>query len=88
VRNLIIEYGAILGLELSEDSTAADRWALTESSGGSEYDAAGVIPRLRPGSAIILIMTRWLSPVGCSLRPRARLWVEMWVEIERAEIIQ
>jgi hypothetical protein len=36
VRNLIIEYGAILGLELSEDSTAADRWALTESSGGSE----------------------------------------------------
>jgi len=27
---LIIEYGAILGLELSEDSTAADRWALTE----------------------------------------------------------
>jgi len=100
VRNLIIEHGAMLGLELSEDSTAAGRWALTENTGGSEYYAAGVdtgiagfradlaliddpvrsrsdaesstlrdrqwdwyksdlLPRLRPGAAIVLIMTRW-----------------------------
>jgi hypothetical protein len=100
VRNIVLEHGPILGLELSEDSAAADRWALTEACGGSEYYAAGVdtgiagfradlaiiddpvrsradaesattrerhwewyksdfLPRLRPGAAIILIMTRW-----------------------------
>jgi hypothetical protein len=100
VRNIIQEHGHVLGLEMSEDSTAADRWALAESCGGSEYYAAGVdtgiagfradlaiiddpvrsrsdadssttrerhwewyksdlLPRLRPGAAIVLIMTRW-----------------------------
>jgi hypothetical protein len=100
VRNLIQEHGHVLGLEMSEDSAAADRWALAESCGGSEYYAAGVdtgiagfradlaiiddpvrsrsdadssttrerhwewyksdlLPRLRPGAAIVLIMTRW-----------------------------
>jgi hypothetical protein len=100
VRNLIQEHGHVLGLEMSEDSAAADRWALAETCGGSEYYAAGVdtgiagfradlaiiddpvrsradadssttrerhwewyksdlLPRLRPGAAIVLIMTRW-----------------------------
>lgn len=100
VRNIVAEHGATLGLELSEDSAAADRWALSEACGGSEYYAAGVdtgiagfradlaiiddpvrsradaesstlrdrqwewyksdlLPRLRPGAAIVLIMTRW-----------------------------
>ena len=75
----------MLGLELSEDSTAADRWALTENTGiradlaliddpvRSRSDAesstprdrqwdwykSDLLPRLRPGAAIVLIMTRW-----------------------------
>ena len=97
VRNLIAGHGDILGLGLSDDSTAAHRWSTTA---GHEYYAAGVdtgiagfradlaviddpvrsradadseqmrdrawdwykgdlIPRLRPGAAIVLIMTRW-----------------------------
>jgi predicted phage terminase large subunit-like protein len=97
VRNLIADQGELLGLELSEDSTAAHRWGL---DAGGEYYAAGVdtgiagfradlaiiddpvrssaeadsqplrdrhwdwyksdlMPRLKPGAAIVLIMTRW-----------------------------
>ena len=39
VRGLIAEHGPVLGVELSPDSQAAGRWAL---SSGSEYLAAGV----------------------------------------------
>ena len=39
VRGLITERGPVLGVELSPDSQAAGRWALTS---GSEYLAAGV----------------------------------------------
>lgn len=39
VRNLLVEYGAQLGIQLSGDNKAAGRWAL---DGGGEYYAAGV----------------------------------------------
>jgi hypothetical protein len=39
VRNLVSEHGSMLRLELSSDSQAAGRWALTS---GGEYYAAGV----------------------------------------------
>ena len=39
VRNIVAEQGATLNIELSGDSQAADRWALTT---GAEYMAAGV----------------------------------------------
>ena len=44
IRNLIVEHGATLGIELAKDSQAAGRWALTQ---GGAYHAAGV------GSAIV-----------------------------------
>jgi hypothetical protein len=39
VRNLVSEHGSMLRLNLSSDSQAAGRWALTS---GGEYYAAGV----------------------------------------------
>jgi predicted phage terminase large subunit-like protein len=39
VRNLIVEHPHMLGIEISSDSAAAGRWALTN---GGEYYAAGV----------------------------------------------
>lgn len=39
VRNIVAEHGPTLDIELSTDSTAADRWALAT---GAEYMAAGV----------------------------------------------
>ena len=39
MRGLIAEHGPVLGVELSPDSQAAGRWALTS---GCEYLAAGV----------------------------------------------
>jgi hypothetical protein len=39
VRNLILEYGPVLDIELSPDSQAAGRWETME---GGEYFAAGI----------------------------------------------
>jgi predicted phage terminase large subunit-like protein len=39
VRNLIVEHGALLGIDLASDSQAAGRW---ETSAGGEYFASGV----------------------------------------------
>lgn len=38
-RNLVAEHGNVLGIALSDDSTAADKWALAS---GAEYFATGV----------------------------------------------
>ena len=53
VRNLIIEHGAALGIELAEDSQAAGRWSL--NSGGSLFavGAGGAIAGYRADLFII-----------------------------------
>jgi hypothetical protein len=81
VRGLIAEHGPVLGVELSPDSQAAGRWALTS---GCEYLAAGVGTGILGFRADFPDIAAGLVWPGAMTRSRRNRFIERWAGREWA----